>query len=57
MWAVICLLIIIWALTAPSDKKEHYQNQDNDDDSSFDDFIMYDIVSDGELDGNFSDEY
>ena len=61
MWAVICLIIIIWALNA--DKKAYIQKQneniidDKTDDEYYDDFIMYDVVSDGEFDGNFSDDY
>lgn len=63
MWAVILLIIFVcWAMSA--DRKAYYQQQnqniidDNqDDDDYFDDFIMYDVVSDGEFDGNFSDDY
>ena len=63
MWAVVFLIIIIWALNA--DRKAYIQQQnENDDivdntenDNDFDDIIMYDIVSDGEFDGNFSDDY
>lgn len=63
MWAVVLLIIIIWALNA--DKKAYIQKQnendgiidDKTDDEYYDDFIMYDVVSDGEFDGNFSDDY
>jgi hypothetical protein len=58
MWGIICILIVLWVLT--SSGKQTYQkpnNNNNNNDDSFDDFIMYDIVSDGDLDGNFSDEY
>jgi hypothetical protein len=63
LWILLALFCAYCAFS-PAEKSKKQNDQQNDDDENNDEFMdticmlgAMDIVSDGELDGNFSDEY